>query len=74
MAIKLKPIGIITRFNGIDIHQTRDYVKISNETYFYKILEDRLQPKVPAHTHPLFMNSDHAYNYLIENSIALTDE
>lgn len=52
MTIKLKPLGIITKFNGSDVHQTHDYIKISNTAYFSKILEDKLQPKQPPHTHP----------------------
>ena len=33
MTIKVKPLGIIDRFNGVDIAQTKNYIKLSNETY-----------------------------------------
>lgn len=74
MTIKLKPLGIISRFNGIDVTQTRDYIKISNATYFDKILEDKLQPTAPSHTYPIPMNSDPAYNRRIEDAVPLTDK
>ena len=74
MTIKLKPLGIITRFNGIDVSQTRKYIKISNETYFNKILEDKRRPPKPPHSYPIPINSDPAYNHRIEEATALTDK
>ena len=38
MTIEVKHLGQISRFNGIDIHQPRDYVKLSNQTYIDKII------------------------------------
>ena len=32
-------MGLVTLFNGIDILQTRDYIKISVETYLERICE-----------------------------------
>jgi hypothetical protein len=37
MRINLKDLGIIERFNGVDIHQTKEYVKITCEKYLYKM-------------------------------------
>ena len=34
----LNDLGVIKRFNGIDIQQARDFVKISCETYIDKIV------------------------------------
>jgi hypothetical protein len=39
MHIQLKSLGIVTRFNGVDIHQTRDYIKITCEKYLHKMLK-----------------------------------
>ena len=33
MTIKVKPLGIIDRFNGVDVKQTQQYIKLSNGTY-----------------------------------------
>ena len=36
----LKRTGLVTLFNGIDIDQTGDYIKISCETYLDRIVEN----------------------------------
>ena len=38
MTINVKNLGLITRFNGIDILQSKHYVKLYNTTYINKIL------------------------------------
>ena len=40
MSIDIKDLGIIHRFNGVDITQTRQYVKMSNATYIQKIINE----------------------------------
>lgn len=74
MTIKLKPLGIISRFYCIDVTQTRNYIKISNETYLNKILEYKLKPSKPPHSHPIIMNSNLAYNCRIKKTTPLTDK
>lgn len=39
MQINLKTLDVIKRFNGIDIHQTRHYFKVTCEKYLYKMLK-----------------------------------
>ena len=73
MTIKLKPIIVITHFNGIYVDRTRDYIKIHNITYFNKIIKDKKLPKNPAHTHTLPMDPDPAYNRKIEEAKPLID-
>ena len=41
MTIKVKPLGVIERFNGVDIHQMQHYIKLNNVTYLKKILSDK---------------------------------
>lgn len=54
MRIELKTLGTVTRFNGMDIHQTRDYVKVSCEKYLEKMLtnhqwlDTKTLPNVPT--------------------------
>ena len=38
LRINLKNMGIIDRFNGIDVHQTRYYIKLTCEKYLQKML------------------------------------
>ena len=53
--VKTKHLGVITKFNGVDIHQTRNYIQDNNEIYIHNILEDRLPPSKPPHTHPILI-------------------
>jgi hypothetical protein len=38
----LKQMGLVTLFSGIDIDQTRDYIKISVETYLEWVCEKHM--------------------------------
>ena len=42
LTFPLKRTGLVTLFNGIDVEQTRDYIKISVETYLEHICEKHL--------------------------------
>ena len=42
LTFPLKRMGLVTMFNGLDIHQTRDYVKVSVQTYIERICEKHL--------------------------------
>jgi hypothetical protein len=61
MRIDMKALGIINRFNGIDIHQTRNYIKITCEKYIHKMLKQHnwLDTSTMA-TKPTPLPSDHA--------------
>ena len=58
MTIKVKPLGIIERFNGIDVQQSRLYINKNFE-------------KVETHNFPIPMLSDASYNRTIETSVPL---
>ena len=40
MTIDIKDLGRLTRYNGVDITQAKYFVKLSNETYIDKLLEE----------------------------------
>ena len=40
MTVEIKHLGILDRFNGVDILQTREYIKIHNNTYIQKIVSN----------------------------------
>ena len=46
LTFPLKRMGLITLFNGMDVTQTRDYIKISVETYINKIMPKYLTDPV----------------------------
>ena len=39
MSMDVKDLGVITRFNGMDVHQTKHYIKLTCEKYIHKMLE-----------------------------------
>ena len=43
LMLPLKRLGLVDMFNGLDVLQTRDYVKISCSTYIEKISEKHLE-------------------------------
>ena len=42
LSIPMKRQGLLTLYNGLDIHQTRDYIKLSCETYIDKICQGHI--------------------------------
>jgi hypothetical protein len=46
--------GITHRYNGLDVHQTRDYIKISCETYVHRLLATHVwqTPSLSSTDHP----------------------
>ena len=70
MANELHDLGIIKRFNGLDIHQTRDYVKISCELYNNKIVSHHGWENEKAADRPIPMRNDAAYQASLELATA----
>jgi hypothetical protein len=69
MRIDLKSLGIITRFNGMDIHQTQHYIKITCEKYLYKMLQNHNWLATTNHHHPTPLPSDNHYIQCLEDAI-----
>ena len=72
MSIQIKSLGVINRFNGVDIAQTRDYIKILNKTYISKILQSKnwFAAAIPKNDHIAYtpMHHDLTFNNNIENA------
>ena len=70
MSIQIKTLGVINRFNGVDIVQTRYYNKVYNKTYIEKILRDKnwLDAPIPHNDHIKYipMHNDTTFNQDIE--------
>ena len=69
--IKVKPLGIIKRFNGIDVHQTNSYIKTNNTTYVKEIIAGKKCRDKPSHHLIIPMIEDPAYNKEIEDATPL---
>jgi hypothetical protein len=54
MTIAINKLGRLSRFNGVDIEQTRHYVKLFNATYLKKIFthHDWLKDEMPTGKFP----------------------
>jgi len=64
MRIEVKHLGLVDHFNGLDIQQTRFYVKISCEKYLKKMIRghDDLLKHVPTNPVPLPADSTYIRN------------
>ena len=77
MTIKIKNLGLLSRFNSIDILQTKHYLKLYNKTYINKFSSHNkwLHEEVKQmHEFPLPMNTEHNYKRKIETSEPLTEK
>ena len=63
MRIEVKHLGLIDRFNGLDIQKTRYYVKLTCEKYLRKMIKghDDLLKKKNVPTHPVPLPADPIY-------------
>jgi hypothetical protein len=66
MANPLNDLGIIKRFNGVDIVQTRHYIKVHCETYIVRIVEHHGWTAEKAANLPLPMKSDSTYQAILQ--------
>jgi hypothetical protein len=58
----LKRQGPITHYNGIDVEQTQDFIKLSSSTYIRKILTDQQWDSGKrTSTRPIPMSGDSNY-------------
>ena len=73
MTAKIKLMGCIKRFNGVDVTQPSHYIKISTHTYINKILKDTPWVCFTSHTSLIPMNPDNMYNHNLEQLEPLTD-
>ena len=63
LSVPMHNLGILKRFNGVDIHQGQDYIKLSNETYINKVLSNYkwLEKDSKPNKFPVPMKDDSAY-------------
>jgi hypothetical protein len=66
MANPLNDLGVIKRFNGVDIVQTRHYVKVHCETYLARICEHHGWTNEKCANKPVPMKSDSTYQAILQ--------
>ena len=75
MTIDVKSLGMITRFNGVDIDQRREYIKIHNTTYIDQIINKHpwlRDDSTPLATYHLPMDLSKHHMKVLEQSEPLT--
>ena len=73
---KIKDLGRLNRYNGVDVSQTGDYIKLSKETYIEKVMKGH--PWLAKDQHiasvPIPMKSENDYIRMLENATPPTTE
>ena len=72
MTTEIKDLGRLDRYNGVDITQSKHYVKLSNATYINKIKQGHLSwlhQQKPLSNKPLPMHNDTSYIRQLEEAI-----
>ena len=70
MTIDIKDLGHLDRFNGVDIVQAKHFVKIHNETYLKKLMEEHnwMLKDMNISNTPIPFHHDSEYSKQIENA------
>ena len=77
MTIDVKELGMIDRFNGVDVLQSRHYIKLYNATYIRKILQHHhwLAKEYPlSKAKPIPMKDNTEYHRKLESAVPLTTQ
>ena len=62
------------KFNGVDVTQTRDYIKISCQTYINKVLDNHQWQETTSQHNPIPMRDDSKYQTELETATPPTLE
>ena len=70
LSAPMKKLGVVERYNGLDITQTEDYVKIHTSTYLTKTLQqhDWLTDTFKPTVNPIPMREDAAYQKILDHA------
>jgi hypothetical protein len=66
LQVPLNDLGTLTKFNGVDILQTRDYIKVSGESFLKKVLQHHGWDDSTEQHNPIPMRNDTAYQAQLE--------
>jgi hypothetical protein len=68
LQVPLNDLGTLTKFNGLDIHQSRDYIKIFCESFLDKVLKGHGWEETITQHNPIPMRNDTAYQAQLESA------
>ena len=74
MTIDIKDLGRLSRYNGVDITQSKYYIKLSNSTNINKLLQEHEWLLHDTHISniPLTVKKDHSFNQRMETAVPPT--
>ena len=73
LQVPLNHLGVIAKFNRIDVLQTRGHIKISCETYLDKVLDSHKWQEREPGVNPIPIRTDSTHQSAIEISIPPVD-
>lgn len=68
LQIDVKHLGIIDRYNGVDVDQTREYIKISCKKYLYNMLKSHDWLATTPQPHPVPLPAEPKYITKLEQA------
>jgi hypothetical protein len=68
LQVPLNDLGTLTKFNGLDILQTRDYIKIYCKSFLDKVLKQHGWEETIKQHNPIPMRNDTAYHAQLESA------
>ena len=71
--VPLNHLGVIAKFNGIDVLKTRGHIKISCQTYLDKVLDSHKWQERKPGPNPIPMRNDSVYQSALETAIPPAD-
>ena len=74
MSAPLKREGLLKRFNGIDIEQTKDFIRVSCHTYISKILQKKPFDLTCTSNKPTPMSPDNDFIRKLDTSVGPTND
>ena len=73
MTFPLNTLGLVRKFNGVDVEQTRNYNKVHCATYINKIVKHHGWENETTRTNPTPMRADNNYQREIQETKGPTD-
>jgi hypothetical protein len=68
LTVPLHDLGILNKFNGVDILQSRDYIKLSCESFLSKVITQHGWEETITQHNPVPMRCDTAYQAQLESA------
>ena len=76
LSAPMKKLGVISRYNGVDVDQCEDYIKIHHETYLRKVLDNHewLNDTFKPPQNPIPMKESGSYQKILDLAIPPANE